>query len=119
MLLDADTLPLVNLDYLFKLSDPEYDPNPVLRPNLIMATRGEPCNTGMFMMHPEPGAWEDLQRVIELQHERGRKLPYPHFDWKDGWGHNFEREGDHWEAIHKNGTAWRYHAGHSDQGLWY
>jgi hypothetical protein len=119
MFLDADTIPLVNLDYLFHLSDPEYDPNPILRPNLIMATRGEPCNTGMFMMHPEPGAWEELQGIIRRQQEEARALPYPHFDWQIGWGHNFRKEGDQWEAIKWNGTSWRYYAGHSDQGLWY
>mmetsp|Transcript_22468 Transcript_22468/g.48801 ORF Transcript_22468/g.48801 Transcript_22468/m.48801 type:complete len:449 (-) Transcript_22468:312-1658(-) len=118
LFLDADIVPLVNLDYLFHLSDPEHGV-PILRPNLIMATRGEPCNTGMFMMHPEIGAWEELQNVIATQHEIGRTIPYPHFDWQSGWGHSFRKKQDKWEAIKRNGTTWRYHAGHSDQGLWY
>ena len=120
MFLDADILPLVNMDYLFHLSDPEHTECPtILRPNLILATRGEPCNTGMFIMHPEPGAWDAVQRIVDRQHELGKKLPYPHFDRADGWGHNFRKEGDFWEAIKKNGTKWDYHAVHSDQGLWY
>lgn len=114
--LDADTIPLVNLDYLFHLSEGD---DPILKPNLILATRGEPCNTGMFMMQPKPGSWEKLQGIIERQHESARSLPYPHFDWQIGWGHSLSKEGDQWEAIHRNGTSWRYHAGHSDQGLWY
>jgi hypothetical protein len=119
MFLDADTIPLVNLDYLFHLSDPALHPHPILRPNLIMATRAEPCNTGMFIMNPEEGAWDELQGVIQRHHELAKNLPYPHFDFVAGWGHNFEKEGDVWEAIHRNGTRWRFHAGHSDQGLWY
>jgi hypothetical protein len=116
MFLDADTIPLVNLDYLFHLSE---GPNPVLKPNLIMATRGEPCNTGMFIMHPEQGAWEEMQHIIDRQHQIGQTLPYPHFDWENGWGHSFIQHNDRWEALHKSGVKWRYHAGHSDQGLWY
>jgi len=82
MFLDGDIMPLNNLDYLFHLSE---GPNPVLRPNLVVATRGEPCNTGMFIMHPEPGAYDEIQGVIQRQHESGLKLPYPHFSWTEGW----------------------------------
>ena len=53
MFLDGDMMPLTNLDYIFHLSDPDYQAIPtLLKPNLIMATRGEPCNTGMFMIEP-------------------------------------------------------------------
>jgi hypothetical protein len=89
MFLDADTIPLVNLDYLFHLSDPALHPHPILRPNLIVATRGEPCNTGMFIMNPEEGAWDELQGIIQRHHEKAKKLPYPHFNFFAGWGHNF------------------------------
>ena len=116
MFLDADIMPLNNLDYLFHLSE---GPHPVLRPNLVVATRREPCNTGLFIMHPKPGAYEDIQGVIQRQHDRGLKLPYPHFSWMRGWGHHFVREGDSWESVRGNGNRWKFHAGHSDQGLWY
>ena len=118
--LDADIIPLANLDYIFHLSDPEHNdtPNP-LRPNFLMASKGEPCNTGMFMVEPKNGAWEVLQEAIYKQHESARNLPYPHFSWEEGWGHNFEKEGDKWEGILKSGVRWRFHAGHSDQGLMY
>eukprot|EP00529_Nitzschia_sp_RCC80_P019251 CAMPEP_0113522714 /NCGR_PEP_ID=MMETSP0014_2-20120614/45334_1 /TAXON_ID=2857 /ORGANISM="Nitzschia sp." /LENGTH=511 /DNA_ID=CAMNT_0000420785 /DNA_START=301 /DNA_END=1836 /DNA_ORIENTATION=+ /assembly_acc=CAM_ASM_000159 len=116
MFLDGDILPLNNLDYLFHLSEGPY---PVLRPNLVVASRGEPCNTGLFIMHPKPGAYEDIQGVIQRQHERGLEVSYPHFSWTEGWGHNFIEEGDLWESVEKNGNRWRFHASHSDQGLWY
>jgi len=116
MFLDADIVPLVNLDYLFHLSE---GPKPVLQPNLIMATRAEPCNTGMFIMQPMESSWNQLQEIIERQHEQARTLPYPHFDRNEGWGHSFRANGDQWEAMIKKGTTWNYHAAFSDQGLWY
>jgi lipopolysaccharide biosynthesis glycosyltransferase len=121
LFLDADILPLTNLDYLFHLSDPEHAKQnggtALLRPNLFMATRGEPCNTGFFMVEPNESTYKKLEQVIEEHHERAKELPYPHFDWQEGWGHDFIKEGDIWESIHKTGVKWRFHAGHSDQGL--
>ena len=71
-------------------------------------------------MHPQDGAWEQLLGVIEHQREVGRKLPYPHFDWQEGWGRNFKATGDSWESIkQKSGNTWKFHGGHSDQGLWF
>jgi alpha-N-acetylglucosamine transferase len=114
LFLDADIVPLYNMDYLFQLSE-----SGSLKPNVMLASRGEPCNTGVFLMHPEPGAWEELQGVIAKHHEQARKLPYPHFDKQNGWGHNHFAAGDTWEGILRNGKVWSFHAAHSDQGLWY
>ena len=111
LFLDADIVPLVNLDYWFHLSV-----QGILRPNVMVATRGEPCNTGVFLVQPLPGDWESWQAAVHAQHEAGKLLPYPHFDWKLGWGYHFQKEQDYWEAVLKNGTTWRFHAGHSDQG---
>lgn len=122
MFLDADVLPLVNLDYLFQLSDQSEgnDQNePVLRPNMIYASRGEPCNAGLFILEPKEGSWERVLQIIDEQHERGAKLPYPHFDKRVGWGHDFVAEGDFWESVQKKDARWNYHASHSDQGLLY
>jgi len=119
MFLDADTIPLVNLDYLFHRSDPDHKQDLALRPNLIMASHGEPCNAGAFILQPEEGDWERLQQVIADQRQAGKELPYPHFDWEIGWGHNFTAEGDRWDSVSKYGVRWRFHAGHSDQGLLY
>jgi hypothetical protein len=120
MFLDADIIPIANMDYLFQLSDEKDTALPtILRPNVIIATRGEPCNTAFFIVEPSLDNYNKLQAAIERQHEEGRKIPYPHFDWRRGWGHNFEEAGDSWQSVHKTGTKWRYHAGHSDQGLMY
>lgn len=108
------------MDYLFQLSDDLDTTLPtVLRPNVIIATRGEPCNTAFFIVEPSLENYQKLQDAIERQHEEGRKIPYPHFDWGRGWGHDFARAGDEWKSVHKTGQKWRYHAGHSDQGLMY
>jgi Mannosyltransferase putative len=116
--MDADAIPLANLDYLFHLSDPLHTTTPtILRPNLIMASRGEPCNAGLFMLKPEQGAWDELLEIIHRQREEGKKIPYPHFDRSRGWGYDFEAEKDVWRATVKYGQKWRYHASHSDQGL--
>jgi hypothetical protein len=120
MFLDADVLPMTNLDYYFHLSDPDARQVPtLLRPNFIVASRHEPCNTGMFMVEPSTEAFEQFQDVVRKQHQRALTLPYPHFDFLDGWGHNFEKHGDYWEGISQVGTKWKFHAGHSDQGLMY
>ena len=120
MFLDADLIPLANLDYLFHLSDPEHTQTPtMLRPNVIMATRGEPCNTAFFMVEPRLERYELLQMAIERQHEAGRTLPYPHFDKREGWGHNFQEAGDFWKSRFRTKKLWNFHAAHSDQGLMY
>lgn len=116
--MDADAIPLANLDYLFQLSDPLHTTTPtILRPNLIMASRGEPCNASLFMLKPEQGAWDELLEIIHRVREEGKALPYPHFSWERGWGYDFEAENDRWQATVKYGIKWRYFAAHSDQGL--
>eukprot|EP00587_Corethron_hystrix_P008879 CAMPEP_0113326900 /NCGR_PEP_ID=MMETSP0010_2-20120614/18871_1 /TAXON_ID=216773 ORGANISM="Corethron hystrix, Strain 308" /NCGR_SAMPLE_ID=MMETSP0010_2 /ASSEMBLY_ACC=CAM_ASM_000155 /LENGTH=296 /DNA_ID=CAMNT_0000187469 /DNA_START=220 /DNA_END=1106 /DNA_ORIENTATION=- /assembly_acc=CAM_ASM_000155 len=108
------------MDYYFHLSDPDETRLPtVLRPNFIMASRAEPCNAGFFMVQPGMDKWEKLQNIIELQQQSGLKIPYPHFDRENGWGHNFLKSKDKWEGILQSGTLWNYHAVHSDQGLLY
>ena len=114
--LDADAIPLANLDYIFEKS---VGPDAILKPNLIVASRGEPCNAGLFMLAPAESAWDDLKEVIRRQHESAKDLPYPKFDRSDGWGHNFQKAGDKWDAVEKSGVKWKYHASHSDQGLLY
>lgn len=119
MFLDADILPMTNLDYYFHLSDPDYNEIPtLLKPNFIMASREEPCNTGMFMIEPSQEAFEQYRDVVRRQKKRAQTMSYPYFDFKDGWGHSFEH-GDYWEGIHKKGNRWKFHASHSDQGLMY
>jgi len=124
--LDADIMPLANLDYMFHLSDEAGGPsNPskdsALRPNVILATKGEPCNGAMFMVSPgeTKANWKIFVDIVERQKEEGLKMPYPHFDKNRGWGHSFVERGDKWEAILRNGTRWLFHAARFDQGLMY
>jgi hypothetical protein len=120
MFLDGDMIPLTNLDYYFYLSDPDYKDLPtVLQPNFIMATQREPCNTGMFMVEPSEDAFEQYEDVVRRQHEKAKTLPYPYFDYKQGWGHDFRKHGDYWESLHQKSSKWKFHASHSDQGLMY
>ena len=120
MFLDADTIPLTNLDFFFHLSDPDNDKLPtVLKPNLILASRTEPCNTGMFMVEPSADIFTQYKETVRKQHEQGKNLPYPHFSRGDGWGYNFKNNNDHWEAIRRTAQIWIWHASHSDQGLMY
>lgn len=121
MFLDADAIPLVNLDYLFHLSDPLHKTTPtILRPNLIMASRGEPVNAGLFILEPKQGDFERVQAIVAAQRVKAKLLPYPHFDFRVGWGFHMKNEGDYWESISgEKKNRWRFHASHSDQGLLY
>ena len=131
MFLDADILPLTNLDYYFHLSDPNYEEAPtVLKPNFIMATRGEPCNTGMFYVEPNESIFKQYNHAVEttikkatlanLNKTKSERRPGDHLmDRKDGWGYNFRENGDQWEGIKKSGNLWLFHAAHSDQGQMY
>jgi hypothetical protein len=112
--LDADVLPLMNMDYLFELSDGE---NPVIKPNFVIATRGEPANGGCFMLEPREGAYEELQEIIRKQRESARHLKFPHFHRTKGWGHSFKEHGDEWTSIYQSGKRWNFYGAHVDQGL--
>ena len=118
--MDGDMIPMTNLDYYFHLSDPEYTDLPTeLKSNFIMASKGEPCNTGMFMVTPSKEAFDEYNKIIRDQLEIAKTLDYPYFDKRRGWGHNFIEAKDWWEAVSKTSKKWSYHASHSDQGLMY
>ena len=120
MFLDADTIPLTNLDYYFHLSDPEYKDVPtLLKPFFLFATRKEPTNGGMFVVEPSAHLYEQYKEAVRIQHEKAKTLPYPHFDRNEGWGHSFLDNGDKWEAINTNGNRWKWYGAHVDQGLMY
>ena len=89
--LDGDLIPLVNLDYIFHLSDPDHTETPTLiKPNLITASLGEPCNTGIFMVQPSVEAFAKYNDAVIKQREHAKTLPYPYFDYKEGWGRNMK-----------------------------
>jgi hypothetical protein len=120
--MDGDLIPMTNLDYYFHLSDPEYTNLPTeLKSNFIMASKREPCNTGMFMVTPSKEAFDDYIGILKNQLEIAKALDYPYFDKRRGWGHDFMEFRDWWEAVSQTGgkIGWAYHASHSDQGLMY
>eukprot|EP00979_Chaetoceros_neogracilis_P002159 scaffold378_cov270-Chaetoceros_neogracile.AAC.48 len=120
MFLDGDMIPMTNLDYYFHLSDPDSTDAPTeLKSNFIMATKAEPCNTGMFMVAPSKEAFDDYIGILRKQIELAKTLPYPHFHKRQGWGHNFKKAGDNWRALQTKESRWTWHASHSDQGLMY
>ena len=120
MFLDADTLPLTNLDYYFHLSDPEYQDVPtLLKPFFFFASRGEPTNGGMFIVEPSADIYAKYKEAVRLQHETAKSLPYPYFHRVVGWGHSFLANGDQWEAMNKSGKRWTWYGAHVDQGLMY
>jgi hypothetical protein len=120
MFLDADTIPLTNLDYYFHLSDPEYKDVPtLLKPFFLFATRNEPTNGGMFIAEPSKHIYEQYKEAVRIQHEKAKTLPYPHFDKQEGWGYSFTQNHDRWRAILKRGNRWAWYGAHVDQGLMY
>lgn len=120
MFLDADTIPLTNMDFYFHLSDPDYKDTPtLLKPFFLYATRGEPANGGMFIVEPSREMYEKYKEAVRAQHEQAKTLPYPYFDKDDGWGYNFKTHQDQWEGIVRSGERWGWYGAHTDQGLMY
>jgi hypothetical protein len=127
MFLDADILPLTNLDFFFHLSDPDSKDFPtILKPNLIYATRGEPCNTGFFVVEPNTQIYKEYKAAVKAQREyaekhlaRKQNKLTDFFDPRTGWGYDFQANNDQWEAVVAKSNRWRFHAVHSDQGLMY
>ena len=114
MFLDGDALPLLNMDYLMELSDGEH---PLLQPNFIVATSGEPANAGCFVLEPKAGFYEELLQII-----RGKEVASKgkgNFNRKVGWGHDFRKHGDQWQGMKRSGNNWFFHGAQIDQGLLY
>ena len=115
MFLDCDVMPMANLDYFFHLSD---GPNPLLKPNVILAGNNVPFNGGYFMFEPKQGR---LERVHEILHKQ-RVDAYQRgilFDEHKGFGHPIEAP-DYWS--NRNGIRrenWTWYAAQMDQGFGY
>ncbi len=117
LFLDADVLPLCNLDYVFDLSE-----QGILKENFIMASRGTPANGGFFMLRPGVDEYAQLQAVIDWQQQRalvniqtrGRA-----FDYIEGWGHTIQKP-DAWVTTRgKRSHFWNFYGSFADQGLLY
>jgi lipopolysaccharide biosynthesis glycosyltransferase len=111
--LDADVLPLCNLDYLFVASDPEDDGNndlsnqqqeqklvrPLqLKPNVVLSWFKEPAHGGFFLLQPSRAYYQSIQAIITRRELQALTLPYPHWDPIGGWGHVI-RPQDAWHGL--------------------
>lgn len=113
LFLDADIVLFGSLDYLFELSV-----GGVLKENVVIAGHSEPANGGFFMLAPKTDSHQRIMGIIRDKEARGALLPYPHFDTKLGWGHEFLN--DTWKLINgKKSQLWDFHGGFADQGLLY
>lgn len=112
--LDADVMPLCNLDYLFELSHLGK-----LQPNIVMAGFTEPAQGGFFLLEPGEGNYEQLLQIIEIRETT--------IKWNDtlGWGAVMKEE---WKGIPttygpenraRSSKLWGFHGGFADQGLLY
>jgi len=119
MLLDADVLPLTNLDYLLEWSD---DSAGILKPNVILAGRSEPAHGALFVLAPHPGAWERVQAIVRRREEGAYhtlKQQQHKFDERLGWGHVIPTH-DPWKARRDPGSdRWNFRYAFADQGLLY
>lgn len=116
LFMDADVIPLCNLDYLFYLSDSGH-----FKENLIIAGNKEPAIGGFMMLRPGLGEYQQLRSIIEtrdatvLESSANFSL-----DKVLGWGHTIQRP-DLWRSRYNrlNGTGWDFSAAFCDQGLMY
>jgi len=109
--LDADVIPLSNLDFMFELST---GPNAPLEENVGLAYNEEPTNGGFFMLKPNE---EDYQLVLKIIEKRERE-GY-HFNETIGWGHQMIPP-DGWESLNGHqGSKWDFYGAFTDQGLIY
>lgn len=149
LFLDADVLPLCNLDYLLALAATATSTTAAAttstvstfsntknwKPNIILAQPYEAANAGVFVLSPKAGDWEALQAVIRKKEERALQLPWPHWDEREGWGHVIAPP-DYWRGTTKRNNnvtvnddndesqkpmyyPWDWHAAFADQGLLY
>lgn len=114
LFMDSDVMAKANLDYLFDLSM-----QGLLKDSLVIAGKHEPASGGFFMVAPRAGDWERILQVIREKEERGRNLPYPHFDNVTGWGQPFV-DGDFFELPNGyRSNQWNFYGAFADQGLLY
>jgi len=112
---DADVIPLVNLDYLMELSD-----RGILKDNILVSGKMEPGNGGFFVLKPFPGAYDRTQQIIDANHKRIARLPPPFWDEKVGWGHVINSS-DYWmdRSRRARNRLWNFFGASTDQGLIY
>ena len=119
LFMDADVMPLHNLDYLFEMTDQGRDG--MLKENLVVAGTNEPSTAGFFVLAPGPDKWQQLQQVIQTREQQAQNsTTLNKFDIVQGWGHAIQPP-DQWETLiqDKTGTKWTFYSADADQGLLY
>lgn len=112
--LDADVMPLCNLDYLFHLSE-----KGTLKENIVIAGNNEPANGGILMLRPAVGEFEQIQKIIDCRDAHIINfVPGLTFDAVFGWGRPIP-PADRWRSRVTSGAFWNFSAGYGDQGLIY
>ena len=74
--LDADVLPMCNLDYMMELSQ---DGN-LLRENVVMAYKQEPAGGGFFVLKPNATDYKEIAGHILKTEKKYLQMEYPHWD---------------------------------------
>eukprot|EP00536_Pseudo-nitzschia_multiseries_P000185 jgi/Psemu1/178078/e_gw1.3.292.1 len=113
--LDADVLPLCNLDYVMELSEQ----GDVLRDNVVVSYKGEPASGGFFVLKPNASDYQELIEIIRKTEGEYLQMPYPHWDVLEGWGHVIEQP-DYWKDVRgRIASNWTWYGVKADQGLLY
>ncbi|CAB9512856.1 expressed unknown protein [Seminavis robusta] len=115
LFLDADVMPLCNLDYLMELS---YGPQAILQENVILSIGDTPASGAFFVLTPKPGYFPTFLHELS-------KWSWFWYSFKAslGWGIPFANEedpskNDTWKALSgKSGNEWDFDGAQADQGL--
>jgi hypothetical protein len=110
LFIDADVIPLGNLDYLFDLSVSN-----VLKKNIIMPNEETAANGHFFLLEPVKGGWDQVQQI---EHEARVRNFKEGIKWNrtTGWGHVIAPN-DNWRSRMKSGDhLWSWYAAFLDQG---
>jgi hypothetical protein len=112
--IDGDVMLRINVDRYFEMSM-----KGVLKENVVQRGGSSPVNAGFFMLAPEPGGNEAIQKIIQETEERGRKMRYPHWNNTLGWGQVISPDDPWIDGSGRVGTNWTFYGAYSDQGLIY
>jgi hypothetical protein len=109
--LDADLIPLCNIDYHMELSH-----RGILQDFVAMQGSREPINAGAFIVTPKQGLFGNVMDIVH-RHLKKQKEPTI-LNPIEGWGHEIA-DNDRWVASQTNGLLWNFHGFQVDQGLIY
>ena len=129
--LDADLIPLCNIDYHMELSynnnrggssssssSSSSSDSAVLQQYVGMQGSREPINTGSFIVTPKDGLFDNVLNIVHRHREKDIEPQV--FNPIHGWGHTIMNdENDRWYASEVNGLLWNFHGFQVDQGIMY